>query len=370
MTSTADAAANTPAEFFGSGFGFSTTDQVLTIPAKSMQQDTLQFDFMYSDIYERDLTTNPDYATAVPLEFSHLFTAFNVTAENRSNNTIVLKRVTFSNLKDSKSATISYAGSTGTTGSTLAAVTYSEGTTSGDTFIYNVTDGGNWTNQPIQVADYKLIWPQTAADLDAAIIKVVYDYSDGQNSSTDNYKEVSLADITGWEAGKKNNINLVFKDKEIKLICEVEPWTWEQQEIEFSDQVSIGENGKMSHYKWQNVASVNYETGEVILKQSTSQVASVKFKIDSPLGATWAASLIMIEGATDAVQFVDGYRYGKVGEEGEIRLRVSKDTPIENRNSYYLVVTVQTADGNTIIVENGLTGGSYSHFKIIQNLIN
>ena len=121
--------------------------------------------------------------------------------------------------------------------------------------------------------------------------------------------------------------------------------------------------------KWQNVASVNYDTGEVILKQSTSQVASVKFKIDSPLGATWTASLIMIEGATDAVQFHDGKRYGKVGEEGEIQLRVSKDTPRENRKSYYLVITVQTADGNTIVV-NDLTGGSYSHFKIIQNLIN
>ena len=37
MTSDTDAAANTPAEFFGSGFGFNTTTQVLTIPARSMQ---------------------------------------------------------------------------------------------------------------------------------------------------------------------------------------------------------------------------------------------------------------------------------------------------------------------------------------------
>ena len=78
----ADAAANTPAEFFGSGFGFSTTDQVLTIPSKSMQQGTPQFDFMYSNIYERNLNSNPDYATAVPLEFSHLFTAFSKAAQN------------------------------------------------------------------------------------------------------------------------------------------------------------------------------------------------------------------------------------------------------------------------------------------------
>ena len=369
MTSATDAAANTPAEFFGSSFAFNTTSQVLTIPSKAMIQGVPQFDFMYSNIYERNLTTNPDYASSVPLNFSHLFTAFNVTAENKSKNTVVLKSVTLSNLKDKKSATINYSASKGATGSTDATVSYSSGSTSGDSFIFNVTDGGNWTNQPVEVADYHLLWPQTAEDLDAATVTVVYDYTEGNFTTRDLSKKIPLSSITGWNPGQKNNLNLVFKDKEIKLICEVQPWTWNQQEIEFSDQVSIAEGGTMLN-KWQNVTSVDYETGDVILKQSTSQVASVKFQIDTPRGATWTASLIMIEGATDAVQFVDGYRYGKVGEEGEIRLKISKDTPIENRNSYYLVITVQTADGNTIVVNEGLTGGSYSHFKIIQNLIN
>ena len=360
---------NTLEEFFGSDFSFNTSTQILSIPAKAMLDETPQFDFMYSDIYERNLTTDPDYVTAVPLNFSHLFTAFNITAENKSKNTIELKSVTLSNLKDKKSATINYAASKGATGSTDATVSYSSGSTSSDSFIFNVTEGGNWTNQPVVVADYHLLWPQTAEDLDAATVTVVYDYTEGNVTTRNLSKVIPLSSIAAWNPGQKNNLNLVFKDKEIILKCVVQPWTWNQQEIEFSDQVTIPEGGTMLN-KWQNVASVNYDTGEVILKQSTSQVASVKFTIDTPRGATWTASLIMIEGATDAVQFVDGYRYGKVGEEGEIRLKISKDTPIENRNSYYLVITVQTADGNTIVVNEGLTGGSYSHFKIIQNLIN
>ena len=95
------------------------------------------------------------------------------------------------------------------------------------------------TSQSIQVADYNLTWQQTDADLDAAVVKVVYDYSDGQNSSTDNYKEVSLSSIAGWEAGKRNNLNLVFKDKEIVLQCVVEPWKVVDEVIDFSDQVSV-----------------------------------------------------------------------------------------------------------------------------------
>ena len=379
MTSDTDAAANTPAEFFGSGFGFNTTTQVLTIPARSMQQDTPQFDFMYSDIYERNLNSNPDYVTAVPLEFSHLFTAFNVTAENKSNNTIVLKSVTFRNLKDSKSATISYAGSTGTTGSTPAVVTYSNGTTSGDTFIYNVTDGGNWTNQPIQVADYKLIWPQTAADLDAAIIKVVYDYSDGQNSSTDNYKEVSLADITGWEAGKKNNINLVFKDKEIILQCVVQPWEVVEEIIDFSDQVSA--SVKLVPVE-ETVRSWNKNTGEVILYDNVDMQAVFTFKIDTPKGATWTAALIPVEGHQDAFAFVKDTKYGAVGVDSELRIVVTNNAPIAPRHVCKLRITVQTADGRTIVVKSlmptntsGQTmvdanGKEITEYTIIQNLIN
>ncbi len=379
MTSSADAAANTPAEFFGSGFGFNTTSQVLTIPSRKMIQGVPQFDFMYSDIYERNLTTTPDFATYVPLEFSHLFTAFNVTAENRSANTIKLKSVTISGIKDSKSATVTYSGTKGTTGSTAAVIAYSEGTTSVDSFIFAVADGGNLTDQPMQVADYNLTWPQTDADLAAAVVKVVYDYSDGRNTSTNVYKEVPLSSIAGWEAGKRNNLNLVFKDKEIVLECVVEPWELVDEVIDFSDQVSV--TTKLTPDE-ETVRSWNPDTGEVIFYDNVDMQAVFNFRIETPKGATWTAALIPVEGHQDAFEFVKDTKYGAVGVDSELRIRVTNNAPIAPRHVCKLRITVQTADGRTIVVKNlmplnsnGTTmvdndGNVITEYTIIQNLIN
>ena len=76
--------------FFGTGFAFNETDKVLTIPPTTLSQNGTQFDFMYSDIHVRNLNSTP-YFTAVPLEFSHLFTAFKITAVNNSSNDVWLK---------------------------------------------------------------------------------------------------------------------------------------------------------------------------------------------------------------------------------------------------------------------------------------
>ena len=358
---------NTPTAFFGNGFSINDATKVLTIPAKLMTATTPQFDFMYSDIHTRDMDTEPVY-TAVPLRFSHLFTAFSVSALNTStSNTITVTGITISGLQNKKSATIDYS----VTDSDKPNVNYTKVDkveSENSDIIYSIANGGVDLDADAEpISDFLLMWPQTQEDFEDATITVYYNYTEEGTSTTSNSKEVPLSSLTSWEPGTKNTIKLVFTDKEIKLICEVEPWTWEQQEIDFSEVIAVSTTMKNN---WQNVFDVNYDTGEVILKQSTGEEATVNFQIDSPRGATWTASLIMIQGTTDAVQFVEGYKYGKVGEPGIIKLRVSKDSPIENRNSYYLRITVQTADGNTIVVTNGLTGNNnYSEFKIIQNLI-
>ena len=56
---------NTPKSFFGNAFGYDS--QVLTIPSTTITADSPQFDFMYSNVHVRDLNTNPDYASSVPL---------------------------------------------------------------------------------------------------------------------------------------------------------------------------------------------------------------------------------------------------------------------------------------------------------------
>ena len=349
---------------------FDTENQVLTIPVTTMNQSSPQFDFMYSNVHIRDLDTNPDFATAVPLEFGHLFTAFSVAAQNMSPNfKVTIVSVSIEGLMNTRSATLDY-DYENIGDEDYPIITYAD--KSND----NAAVADFIWSKPIELDDalvdistgspenreYFLSWPMSVEESENVTITVSYKIDDSSEIIS---KPISLSGQE-WVAGKKNNVNLIFKDKEIKLICEVEPWKWEQHEIDFTDVVSVTQTMKD---KWENVYSVDYNTGIVILKQSKDQIASVKFQIDSPRGATWTASLIMIEGATDAVQFVDGYKYGKVGEPGEIRLRVAKDTPKENRNSYYLRITVQTADGNTIIA-TGLTGNNnYEEFQVIQNLI-
>lgn len=356
---------NTPEGFFGKDFKYE--NQVIKIPTKTLNEKTDAFDFMYSNVHVRDLNTNPDYATAVPLEFAHLFTAFSVAAQNMSPNfDITVQSVSIEGLMNTRSATINY---TDAGDGEYPVVEYAnksnDNANSPDySFAPAYQLGTNFVDMSTKTTDrnYLMSWPMSTAESENVILTIKYTVN---NDPTVITKNIPLSGKE-WAAGTKNNINITFKDKEIILTCEVEPWVWEEQEIDFTDAISVTQTMKN---QWVN-ANVNYETGEVILKQSVDQVASVKFQIDSPRGATWTAALIMIEGTTDAVQFVDGYKYGKVGEPGEIRLRITKDTPKENRNTYYLRVTVQTADGNTIIA-TGLTGSNnYEEFMIIQNLIN
>ena len=359
---------DTPEEFFGTDFNFDAETKILTIPTKAMTAETPQFDFLYSNIISTEPQPDP-----VNLEFSHLFTAFKITAINNSTNDIKLKTITVSNLKNNKSAIVNY----GSSSNSMPVVTYAdEGAVNGG-FTYNIANDEELASDvATTISDYHLMWPQTDKDLDGVKVTVIYDYIENEELTRGATKEVYLSDLSSWDAGVKNSLNIIFKDKQLEVV--VTPWNWESQEIDFTEVVTVSQTMKG---RWENYSYVNYDTGEVILKQSTDEVATVKFQIDTPVGATWTASLIMIEGATDAVQFyVDengkSYKYGKVGEPGEVKLRVSKDTPIENRNSYFLRITVQTVDGNTIIVDEGLTelhktsDNKHAEFKIIQNLIN
>lgn len=365
--------------FFGSTLALTTGTQELQIPSKTLKQDTPQFDFMYSDIYVRDLNTDPDYVTAVPLEFSHLFTAFSVAAQNMSReNEITVQSVSIEGLNTTNTATIDFSGDAtsvkyGAGSNDNAAVadyTFNPQMLLG-TNLYDVSS----KTDASQSREYFLTWPMTAEKAQTVAVTIVYTLN---NESTPITKTINLSD-NAWEAGKKNNINLVFKDKEIMLICTVMDWFVYDEVIDFSDQVSVS-----ATMTWENVRSVNYETGEVILFDDVNTPATCKFHILTPKGATWTASLIPIEGHQDAFSFIEETKYGAVGGEQDsfFKLVVNNQAPIAPRHVCKLRVTVQTADGRTIVVKNLVptqwvdangvshpTNG-YEEFTVVQNLIN
>ena len=354
-------------------------DQTLTIPETTIgqtgtgQTGTAQFDFMYSDIHVRDLNNSP-YFTAVPLEFSHLFTAFKITTANYSSNDVWLKKVSINGLRNTKGATIDYRDNEQPQLMAPAVtITEPEGAEPAN-FVYNVseTDEGMLMTkkQTYNISDdFQIMWPQSRADFENAEIVVDYKYREPSGTSAlVGETKIPLKDMFSWESGQKNNLALTFKDKEISLTCKVEPWTVVEETIDFTNQISVS-----NPLTWvpNSVESIDYENGEVVLYSDSYSVAICNFHIDTPAGATWTASLIPVEGHADAFKILDNTKYGAVGVDSEIHIQVTNMAPYAPKHVVLLRITVQTADGRTIVADMmpNQTDEGITEYKLIQNII-
>lgn len=76
----------------GTGWGFDAFHKVYSVPETTLTLDSPQFDFVYSNIRERDLD-NGDGTSAVPMQFRHLFSAFGFTFNNDSPSDFEIKSV-------------------------------------------------------------------------------------------------------------------------------------------------------------------------------------------------------------------------------------------------------------------------------------
>lgn len=370
--------------FTSEDFTFDEGSKTLTLPTTTLTQESPQFDFMYSNIHERDLNYNP-YFTAVPLEFSHLFTAFRVTAANNSSNIIKLKSVTIAGLRDTRKATLYYSSDDRPT------IAYDDAEMASiGSFTFQVNGGyadknlpaTNSETGPLVLSDYYLMWPHSKDDfkesgeMPAGTITVVYDYVETDENGNvvltleNESKVVKLQDIASWDAGKKYDLNLQFKDKEIILHCLVQDWIPVEEDVDFSEQVYAS---KPLTWKEGTVEFDDPKSGRVFLFSDEDKVAECEFQIDSPKGATWTASLISIEGHPDAFSIVEDTKYGPVGIERSIKIKINNIDPISQRHVCKLRITIQTADGRTIVANNLMpdeTDEEITEYTIIQNLIN
>lgn len=304
----------TPAALFGSSFivnadgeipAFSKDDLMLTIPSTSMTVSTTQFDFMYSDIHERNLTANPDYATPVPLSFSHLFTAFSIGATNTSDQNVTIKAFTLENLKNKNSASINWSamapivsyGTSEVDGTPFRSLTQAYDLNSGSK-VGNIFTGG--------VQEFILLWPQAASDVHSTaeitddMLSGITEYPSDYRMSvtytvTENDGAVS-SEITkrlnfpnmAWEAGKKYHFEVLFADKMVELKTIVKPWKHEPQEMDFSDaMVTVKENHWLV---WdENTAAIDVTNKYAYIRDG--QPIKGSFTIDTPQGGTWLVSL-------------------------------------------------------------------------------
>lgn len=88
------------------GWGFDAAHKVYSVPTTTLTLTSPQFDFVYSNVIERNLD-NGAPTTAVPLKFNHLFSAFGFTFENDSPSSFNIKSATLK-VGDKAAATIDY----------------------------------------------------------------------------------------------------------------------------------------------------------------------------------------------------------------------------------------------------------------------
>lgn len=207
------------ASLFGSA---SYSDYTLTLPAIEMTASTPQFDFLYSDVIQKnrgDGSSDPT-ESSISLQMKHLFTAFSLGVKNNSEiQTITIKKVEVRNLANKKSATLAFNITGENTTITPNFTTYSDGHTTNPDFSYTgqftVGPGASLANILSSNSSNELcylMWPQTAEELAGAEVRIEYE----RNGNAQEPATFKIPQTT-WDAGKINHITVVFTTHTVQL---------------------------------------------------------------------------------------------------------------------------------------------------------
>lgn len=204
------------------GWGFDTAHKVYSVPTTTLTLTSPQFDFVYSNVIERNLD-NGAPTTAVPLKFNHLFSAFGFTFENDSPSIFNIKSATLK-VDDQAAATIDYSNVwdrgfapadadnwnpavtyTGLTMSSTAGISGKTGAiqpaTCYDMFQGVLIDKNNMANYD----KYTLIWPQ---DLTGKTLEMSYLVSGKKYQEVD----VTVDKYTYTTSSGNGNYDVSFTD--------------------------------------------------------------------------------------------------------------------------------------------------------------
>lgn len=204
------------------GWGFDTAHKVYSVPTTTLTLTSPQFDFVYSNVIERNLD-NGAPTTAVPLKFNHLFSAFGFTFENDSPSSFNIKSATLK-VDDKAAATIDYSNvwdkgfapadadnwnpEVTYTGLTMSSTTGISGKTGAiqagtcyDMFQGGLLDKNNMANYD----KYTLIWPQ---DLTGKTLEMSYLISGKRYQEVD----VTVNKYTYTTSSGNGNYDVSFTD--------------------------------------------------------------------------------------------------------------------------------------------------------------
>ena len=202
------------------GWGFDAAHKVYSVPTTTLTLTSPQFDFVYSNVIERNLD-NGAPTTAVPLKFNHLFSAFGFTFKNDSPSSFNIKSVSLK-VGNKAAATIDYSNvweknfAPADAENWNPAVTYSGLSMSPDAGIsgktgeiqagtcYDMFQGGELTDMS-NYDKYTLIWPQ---DLTGKTLVMSYLVSGKKYQEVD----VTVNKYTYTTTNGTNNYDVRFTD--------------------------------------------------------------------------------------------------------------------------------------------------------------
>ena len=202
------------------GWGFDAAHKVYSVPDTTLTLTSPQFDFVYSNVIERNLD-NGAPTTAVPLKFNHLFSAFGFTFENDSPSSFNIKSATLK-VDDRAAAKIDYSNVwdkgfvPADADNWNPAVTYTGLTMSSQTGIsgktveippatcYDMFQGGKITDMT-KYDKYTLIWPQ---DLTGKTLEMAYLVSGKRYQEVD----VTVNKYTYTTSSGNGNYDVSFTD--------------------------------------------------------------------------------------------------------------------------------------------------------------
>lgn len=295
----------TPESFFGNGYGYNASTQVISIPTKEMNTFTDQLDYMYSNVQFIDAADHVA-GQSVNLELNHLFSALKLTLNNTSESTIYLKSVTLKGMKNSRSATIAFDAQEPTvTTSNLSStdvVLYQSASDEGTEFVYVDQE------KPLS-ADYLLMWPQTFAELEGAELEVIYNVLSGEILSDEltshillNKQNLFRIGNKGMDAGSKYTFQLQFKKSTIDVYIRVLPWEYETFDWDYSERAitarsGMFKDGVLAFYrydansseedKWVVQPTADEWSAKTMRFQTRNEVLKGKFYIESPWEGRW-----------------------------------------------------------------------------------
>ena len=302
--------------FFGSSVaaGFDASARTLSIPAKELNTESPQFDLLYANTVNYIM---PRTETApVPLRMQHLFSAVGILLRNESQDEILVHNVSVTGLKNKKSATISFVGAPATT-TQLASASFIDNALFGalPTATRTLSEGQTYDllarQKNVEVPQYRIIWPQSAADLapsdpnnyNTFPITVNYEYLNDEDH-VQHVAHLRFPEGTTFQSGYRYDYTLLFTQRHIQLNFVVRDWDYELREWSFMEQ-TISEVTELDF-----AGNEGYDKPSKTCRIVGGNPVTGTFSVVNPSGAVWS-----IEPVGDVEYFTISPNQGTIDSE-------------------------------------------------------